>query len=129
MKKKDGITVLKFIFGRAGSGKTTEVLNRIKNEVENGNSNLVLLVPEQTSFDYEKALLHILGDGRFTSVPVLSFTRLVDEVNRAAGGLGGTRIDDAKRTIADLRDYIEDLKNSAEEETADEPAAAEEENA
>ncbi len=99
MKKKDGITVLKFIFGRAGSGKTTEVLNRIKNEVENGNSNLVLLVPEQTSFDYEKALLHILGDGRFTSVPVLSFTRLVDEVNRAAGGLGGTRIDDAKRTV------------------------------
>ena len=40
-----------------------------------------------------------------------------------------TKIDDAKRTIADLRDYIEELKNSAEEETADEPAAAEEENA
>lgn len=91
--------VIKFIFGRAKSGKTTEVLKRIKQEVENGNSECVLLVPEQTSFEYEKALLHILGDGKFTSVPVLSFTRLVDEVSRLAGGKSGKRIDDAKRTV------------------------------
>ncbi len=91
--------MIKFIFGRAKSGKTTEVLNRIKKEVENGNSECVLLVPEQTSFEYEKALLHILGDGKFTSVPVLSFTRLVDEVGRLAGGKSGKRIDDAKRTV------------------------------
>ena len=91
--------MIKFIFGRAKSGKTTEVLNRIKTEVEKGNCNLLLLVPEQTSFEYEKALLHILGDGKFTSVPVLSFTRLVDEVSRLAGGKSGKRIDDAKRTV------------------------------
>ncbi|MEE1278831.1 MAG: hypothetical protein UHE86_07210, partial [Acutalibacteraceae bacterium] len=91
--------MIKFIFGRAKSGKTTEVLKRIKQEVENGNSECVLLVPEQTSFEYEKALLHILGDGKFTSVPVLSFTRLVDEVARLAGGKSGKRIDDAKRTV------------------------------
>ena len=30
-----------------------------------------------------------------------------------------TKIDDAKRTIADLRDYIEDLKNSTDDETVD----------
>ena len=91
--------MLRFIFGRASSGKTTELLNEIKNEVYNGSKDIMLLVPEQTSFDYEKALLHSLGDGRFTGVPVLSFTRLVDEVGRNVGGISGRRVDDCKRTI------------------------------
>ncbi len=91
--------MIRFIFGRASSGKTTELLNEIKNEVFEGKRDVVLLVPEQTSFDYEKALLHTLGDGRFTSVPVLSFTRLVDEVGRKFGGISGKRVDDCKRTV------------------------------
>lgn len=91
--------MVKFIFGRAFSGKTTEVLNRIKREIESGNKNVLLLVPEQASFDYEKSLLHILGEGDFTSVPVLSFTRLFDEVGRLCGGICGKRLSDCDRTI------------------------------
>ncbi len=91
--------MVKFIFGRAFCGKTTEVLNRIKRETENGNKNVLLLVPEQASFDYEKSLLHILGDGGFTSVPVLSFTRLLDEVGRLCGGICGKRLSDCDRTV------------------------------
>lgn len=91
--------MLKFIFGRAASGKTESVFCRIKDEVENGEKNLVLIVPEQSSFDCERKLLHILGDGRYTDVPVLSFTRLCDEVGRLSGGLSARRLNECERTI------------------------------
>lgn len=91
--------MLRFIFGRAHSGKTTTVLNRIKTELDGGNKDIVLIVPEQSSFDYERKLLRILGDGRYTSVPVLSFTRLIDEVGRLCGGIAGKRLSDCGRTV------------------------------
>lgn len=91
--------MIRFIFGRARSGKTASVLNCIKSDVESGEKQVVLLVPEQSSFDYERSLLHILGDGKFTRVPVLSFTRLIDEVGRFCGDLVGKRLDDCGRAV------------------------------
>ena len=91
--------MLKFIFGRAASGKTETVFRRIKAETEKGNQNQILIVPEQSSFDCERKLLHILGDGKYTVVPVLSFTRLFDEISRLTGGLCQRRLTDSERMI------------------------------
>ena len=91
--------MLKFIFGRAASGKTETVFRHIKEATERGEQNLVLIVPEQSTFDCERKLLHTLGDGNFTAVPVLSFTRLLDEVGRLCGGLSLRRITDYERII------------------------------
>ncbi len=91
--------MIRFIFGRASSGKTESIFSRIKAETDNGNQNQILIVPEQSTFDCERKLLHVLGDGKFTSVPVLSFTRLFDEVSRLSGGVSVRRITDCERVI------------------------------
>lgn len=77
--------MLNLIFGRAATGKTYEIMQRLKKDVENG-KDVVLLVPEQFSFESEREVLHTLGDDSSTLVSVLNFTRMCDEVNRLAGG-------------------------------------------
>ncbi len=77
--------MLQFIYGRAATGKTYTVFERIKKDVGDG-KDVVLLVPEQFTFESERTLLHTLGDKSSTDVSVLSFTRLYDEVCRKVGG-------------------------------------------
>ena len=77
--------MLNFIFGRGGAGKTYEIMQRLKKDVLDG-KDVVLLVPEQFSFESEREVLHTLGDNSSTLVSVLNFTRMCDEVNRLAGG-------------------------------------------
>lgn len=90
--------MLHLILGRAGTGKTYTVFERIKNDVENGKQ-VVLLVPEQFTFESERTLLHKLGDKASTNAQVLSFTRLYDEVSRKVGGRVADIINDGDRAI------------------------------
>ena len=78
--------MLSFISGRAASGKSYEMLNRIEKAVNMGECP-ILLVPEQFSFQSERAVLSRLGDTLSQKVSVLSFTRLCDEVERNLGGI------------------------------------------
>ncbi len=58
-------------------GKTTLVLNEIKNELENGfDKPLIYIVPEQFSFEAEKKLIEISGKTGIMGAQVLSFKRL-----------------------------------------------------
>lgn len=91
--------MLQFIFGRAASGKTEAVFRRIEKAVLAGREDIILLVPEQFSFESERALLRRLGRTASKQVEVLSFTRLCDRVFRETGGLAGRRIDDSGRAL------------------------------
>lgn len=77
--------MLRFVSGRAASGKTYTVLGLIEEAVSKGEKP-VILVPEQFSFETERAVLRRLGDVGAQSVSVISFTRLCDEVERVVGG-------------------------------------------
>ena len=90
--------MLKFIFGRPASGKTYNVLNTIKKLAES-DKNTVLIVPEQFSFESERAVLKTLGDKAALSVSVMSFSRLCDEVGRAVGGIAGVTLTEADKVI------------------------------
>ena len=90
--------MLQFILGRASTGKTYTVTQKIAECIKKGEKP-VLLVPEQFSFESEKNILDILGDGAAQRVSVISFTRLCDEVERIAGGVCGESITDADRVI------------------------------
>ncbi len=90
--------MLKFIFGRAATGKTSTVLNLIKQDILNGKK-AVLIIPEQFSFESEKAVLELLGDDKMSDVAVLSFSRLCDEVERIVGGISGTVLTDSDKLI------------------------------
>lgn len=92
--------MLELLVGGAGTGKTFTVLEELSRLAEQESPpSLFLLVPEQFSFESEKALLRRLGPQRASRVQVLSFTRLVQTVFRELGGVAGKRMDDGARAL------------------------------
>lgn len=91
--------MLQLILGRSGTGKTETVFEQLCDLAWAGREGLILLVPEQFSFESERALLHRLGPRLAGSIKVLSFTRMAEEVFREVGGLAGRRMDDATRAL------------------------------
>ncbi len=90
--------MLQFILGRPASGKTYTVINKIKELTENSKK-AVLIVPEQFTFESERAVLKTLGDKAAMEVAVLSFNRLCDEVANLSGGIAGRLLGDADKVI------------------------------
>lgn len=78
--------MLQLVLGRAGSGKTEYVFSQIKNLVEAGEENILLLTPEQYSFVAERRLLNDLGESKVNCVTNGSFSRLSNEINKEYGG-------------------------------------------
>ena len=91
--------MLHLILGPAGSGKTRTVRGMLADFVRSGREGLILLVPEQNTFESERALLRLLGASASGRVEVLSFTRLIDRVQREHGGFAGKLADDGVRMI------------------------------
>ena len=83
--------MLKLILGRAGSGKTTAVLQRLCRAGQERPQ--VLMVPEQQSHEAERALCRAGGDQVSLYAEVLSFSRLANRIFQAAGGLGEEELD------------------------------------
>lgn len=90
--------MLHLIYGLPFGGKTHFVLNKIK-ELTDINKQTVLIVPEQSSFQSEKAVLETVGDKAMLTTNVLSFNRLFDEVGRTSGGISGNVLNDAQKII------------------------------
>lgn len=90
--------MLQFIFGRASTGKTYTVLNKIK-ELSLNNKESVLIVPEQFTFESERQVLKTIGDGFALNTTVLSFSRLYDEVGRNIGGISAKLLSDCEKNI------------------------------
>jgi len=85
-----------FLIGRSGSGKTTAILDQIsaKLEAEPQGNAIILLVPEQGSFQAEHGLVtsgRIKGSVR---AQVLSFRRLAYRVMQETGGTARVGISD-----------------------------------
>ena len=68
--------MLYFIKGRAGSGKTRNLHEKIVKLLKDGKSKPLLVIPEQFSFETERAMLKLLGAKDRKRLDVLSFSRL-----------------------------------------------------
>ncbi len=90
--------MLHLILGTAGTGKTALLYEQIQDCVK-ADGKAILLVPEQSSFESEKALYRKLGPKDALSVEVLSFTRLCDRIFREYGGLAGVHMDDTAKYL------------------------------
>lgn len=90
--------MLHLITGPAGSGKTTRLYEELERWIQAGNK-AILLVPEQYSFESEKALYRRLGARGAAQVEVLSFTRLCDRIFREYGGLAVNALSDTGRLM------------------------------
>lgn len=102
--------MLKFILGRSKSGKTEYVRNLLSALALSGEKKLLMLVPDQQTFDTEKAFLEILGPRNALNVKVLGFSRLCDFIFEQTGYVPGILADDSVKTL---------LMSIALEDTAD----------
>ena len=78
--------MLQLLLGRSGTGKTRRVLEELTHLARQQDApTLVLLVPEQFSFESERTQLEALGPRLAGRIRVLSFTRLAETVCRFSG--------------------------------------------
>jgi len=86
--------MLKIVTGRAGSGKSEYCVARARELAERG-SRTVIVVPEQSSFEVERAAALFLGPKLSQFAEVKSFRRLCADIFIECGGGAKKRIDDA----------------------------------
>ncbi len=85
------------ILGRSGSGKSHEVLRRIKEE--GAARAQILLVPEQASYESERRLCEVGGNQAAGYAEVFSFTSLTRRVFSLAGGAARPVLDEGGRLL------------------------------
>lgn len=70
---------LNLVYGKAGSGKSLWLLNKVK-DIINNKEKIYIITPEQFSFTAEKKLLEILETGAVINAEVLTFSRMAYRV-------------------------------------------------
>ena len=112
--------MLQFVLGRAGSGKTEYMRRMLADKALSGDSRCIMLVPEQYSFETEKAMLRLAGARQANTIGIYSFTRLAETVFRREGGAAGRRLSDGGRrilmscAIAACQDSLEVYRSAAQ---------------
>lgn len=91
--------MLNFILGRAGSGKSTFMMQQMKTLLEQTELEIVLLVPEQFSFETERNIYRSFCGRDVRRIEVVSFMRLANSIFRRYGGLAGEYADASDKTI------------------------------
>lgn len=90
--------MLRFILGGAGSGKSSRLTDLIDKAAEN-DKRVVVIVPEQFSFDSDKKLYKKLGCQRFNKILSVSFTTAAREIFEKYGSHSGEYADEMSKLI------------------------------
>ena len=90
--------MLRFILGKSGSGKSTETL-KIAGELADSNLPVMLIVPDQSTFECEKTLLDVFGAKKAEKVLVFGFSRLCKYVFELTGNSADNVIDEGTRAV------------------------------
>ncbi|MGL4912511.1 MAG: helicase-exonuclease AddAB subunit AddB [Romboutsia sp.] len=98
---------VKFVLGRGGSGKSTYVLEEIKKRVQDDETSpVILLVPEQYTFEMEKRMSKLfLGEekDKYLRARVLSFKTMSTIVFSHVGGLTDVNINSSGKAMMTYR--------------------------
>ena len=78
--------MIRFLFGRPGTGKTTRVIEEIKSLAMEGTRPVYLIVPEQQAYSAERSVLSALPASAGKCLSIVSFSRLCDMVADLYGG-------------------------------------------
>lgn len=87
-----------FILGRAGSGKSQEVVEQVR-KLSKSDIPVFVVVPEQFTFETERKYYRALGAARLKNVIITSFTRIAHQVFKKYGGAAGDYADDSIKLI------------------------------
>lgn len=96
--RKGDMTVLRFITGGVNSSKSDMLTRAVIKSVENGKDVLVI-VPDQYSFEYDKELYSEIGASAFNSIEVIAFNRLCEKIIKLHGNKSGDFADSNARLI------------------------------
>ena len=103
---------IRFIYGRAGSGKSHFCIEQIKKKIEKGITNeLIYIVPEQYTFQRETLLLREAGERSLLKTKVFSFKRMAHRIFEECGGRVHDRMKDSGRNMLIHKILQEDEEN------------------
>lgn len=91
--------MLNYITGRSGTGKSTAVVELIKQTVSETDRDIVLIVPEQQTVVWETRIAESLPESAYLRLEITNFTRLANSVFREFGGLADTVVDEGSRAL------------------------------
>ncbi len=91
--------MLNIITGRTGSGKTLYIRQLVADIAQNESERAVLIVPEQFSFETERAMLSILGNEKINNVEILTFSRFAERLLSAYGKISKKTADNGTRAV------------------------------
>ena len=91
--------MLNIITGRTGSGKTRLIRSMATEIAEKVADKVVIIVPEQFSFETEKGMLQLLGNEKINNVEILSFSRIAERLLSQYGKLDKRIADDGVRAV------------------------------
>lgn len=87
------------LLGRAGTGKTSRIMDEFAACIRGNMTHLYYIVPEQYSHDAERLLLKSCGDKLTLHGEVLSFSRLAGRVFAETGGISAALLDNGGRIL------------------------------
>ncbi len=91
---------LRLIYGRAGCGKSAQCVGEIRKRLEDGEEKpLILVVPEQFSFQAEKSVVKAIKGTGIINVEVTSFERMAYKVFNEVGGATRSRMDSSGKLM------------------------------
>lgn len=91
---------VRYLLGRAGSGKTTRIFNEIKEKLERDEGDkLILIVPDQFTYQAEIDFITSMDLEGLMKVEVLSFSRLAYRVFSQLGGPNKNFISNTGKTM------------------------------
>lgn len=91
--------MLYLILSRSGGGKTTHIMNLIRDFSAANEKKLTLIVPEQFSFMSEKMTLEKVGARAMSNIDVVSFTSLGEKLVGKPALHQRRRLDDASKAV------------------------------
>ncbi len=98
--------MLTLILGGAGCGKSYEMMNRVETAVKDG-KNVLVIIPDQFSFEFDRTLYERLGSVLFNRVEALSFARTAKDIFVRFGGQKGRYADDTVKNVLMYRTLAE----------------------
>ena len=91
---------VKIIAGRAGSGKSTYICERVsKAAIDNKRQSYLVIVPDQFTMQTQADFVENSPNGGIMNIEVLSFSRLAHRVYEETGGSGRPVLDDTGKNL------------------------------
>lgn len=105
--------MLHFVLGTTGVSKTKYLYDTMCTLAKDGNDKLMFIVPDQLSFETEKAFLELLGPKLSRNIKVFGFSRLCDYVFEQTGNRFMSFADEGIRNVV-MNIAIEQVSDSLE---------------